>query len=467
MTDYSSIMRLIFLYVFFLSLLACSSSTPPAPISPAPQDDTLPLPIDRRNPKTKDPAKMESCSKMGSGPACEEDKKCEDICDDIFSTRSDKKECYRFSTSLVADFEALLDFAEDGDFDEIKPQVLECMLDIDERPFAKVIRKEISRNEAKEALYTVANDDVLAEVFEEEDDEFNILKTLLNKAANNNNLIDQLQQEIEDNKSFLYYAGSYGDSIWKWMNSYVDDVCDRSSASCLGGEPLNAYCTALLDFKEKDLEDFLSDADLFAEEYEDEVEDADYLYEVEDNPGDREGDFRDWCRVQIAAHGPCPDLDNGDSLPSSKKLGDITLVDAAYNANMKAYVISGGYCHNPAHSLRGAGGTIDPSNNLLLHISNYPELHLNDNILQYNSDTTYYLYIKKGETQTRYNLGVPGDAYKDTCEGRDGVQIRRWDHNSTDGDLTRTPLIFGDGTGTFSIWLAGEKDGRCSYYTAN
>ena len=107
---------------------------------PAPQEEDLPPIIERERPKIPDPVKQEVC-RSGGRNTCEDSKKCQDVCDDVFSRRADKKDCYELPESLVLKFEDLLEDVEDGDIEDIEPAVLECMLDIDEREFAKAVKK--------------------------------------------------------------------------------------------------------------------------------------------------------------------------------------------------------------------------------------------------------------------------------------------------------------------------------------
>ena len=446
-----------FLFAVFSCVMGPTPSTPPESVqnnrSPAP-------PVERDTPKKADPVKMEICSKRNRTGSCEEEEKCKDICDDIFSSRGDRRKCYAFSDSLVESFEELLEATEDGDTDEIDPEILDCMLDIDEREFAKAVKK-MSRREASDFLVAIADDDYLAKVLEEEDDEFNILKQLLHKSAGSNNLISQLKKEIEDGKSFFQLAAESSESGWEWLDSYVEDVCEKTSSSdiCPGGESIGSYCTALLDFRDRDLKDFLSETDLFAERYEDEVQDADYLYEVEDNPDSQYlGDFRDWCREEGGLPSPCPA--NGTPPPDAQKLADIT--PAAADAD-KAYAITGvGPCFKGPGDASGSPrfpntGSSNPDQEILLFLNDYRtgQMILNNAIIDYDSDKSYYLYIDSA----RYELEGSDlkNTYADDCTGSEtvGDELTLWEGflGSFDFEIK-----------AYSVWLASEENGQCEYY---
>ena len=172
------------------------------------------------------------------------------------------------------------------------------MLDIDEQGFAKAVR-EMSRGEAQEFALLIANDKDFAAVLEEEDDEFNVLKQLLNRLAGSSNLYRGLSREIEDGKTLLWLFAESNERAWKWLDNYIEEECGgEDSDDCPGGENIGAYCKALTEsgFSRTEWEEFLSEAELFEENYASEVKDADYEYTITSNHDtDYEGDFRDFC----------------------------------------------------------------------------------------------------------------------------------------------------------------------------
>ena len=270
-----------------------------------------PPPIERINPKRPDPVKQRGCKERGRRD-CEGYEDCEEICDDIFRNRRDKEECYEYSEEMVFDFEDLIEATEKGEVEEIEDigsYVLECMLDIDEREFAKAVSK-MSRKEAQDFALLIAENEDLAEVLEEEDDEFNVLKQLINSLTGRNELEEALSQEVDDDKTLLWLFAEVSESAWNWLDDYVSEECGgRDTEDCPGGENIGAYCNALLEsgFRASDWEDFLSDTDLFAEEYESDVEDENYEYEIADeHRRGYDGDFRDYCEMKALSSNSNP-----------------------------------------------------------------------------------------------------------------------------------------------------------------
>ncbi len=458
--SYFNMKTLFFCLLFFLlSCMQGSSPTTPTGLTDAPP------PIERKFPKRPDPIKQAECNKKSRSNVCEDKKDCKDICDDVFRSRADKKDCYRLPESIVAEFEKLLEFVEDGDVQDIDPEILDCMLDIDEREFARSVKK-MNRSEAKRFLVAVADDESLADVLEGEDDEFMILKQVLNKGTGSNDLIVHLTKEIDDDKSFFWLSAAGSEKAWEYFDNYVGDECDSSPPDiCSSGDNIQAYCNALDDdhINKRDLEDFLTEADLFAEEYEEDVDDADYLYEVDDTPGDNyTGDFRDWCEDTVLSPNrptPCPAA--GADLPENKKIA-ITLVSAG-----------GGYPlylknHDPFCEMQGTSqslldftqtyGSSDPSNqDLILMLrdegSEDGKIIIFDDELNYDSSRTYYLYIGS----VKYNLNNP-KKYTESCAGvsttRDFVQ---WDDFIETGSLSISDN---------NVWLASDKNADdCKYHS--
>ena len=146
-----------------LLVFSCmEGQNPPSDVAIKGKNNTDPSSFEREKPKQSDPVKQRECSKKSQSSSCEEDRNCKEICDDIFSSRADKRKCYELPEGLVQSFEELLEATEDGDTDEIDPEILECMLDIDEREFAKAVKK-MSRREAADFLVAIADDDRLGQ----------------------------------------------------------------------------------------------------------------------------------------------------------------------------------------------------------------------------------------------------------------------------------------------------------------
>lgn len=456
--------------LFFM--LSCTVGPPQAPDiieSRGERENNSPI-TERREPKRSDPVKQAECSRKSRSGSCEGEESCEEICDDIFSSRADRRKCYELPEDLVSEFETLLEATEDGDTDEIDPEILNCLLDIDEREFAKAIKK-MSRGEAEDFLAAVAEEDYLAQVLEEEDDEAVILRQLLSKTSRSENLIAQLENEIEDRKSFFYLAAESNEYAWDWLDKYVDDVCSGTSSDyCPGGESIGTYCKVLLNtqkFSEKKLKAFLSDADIFSHEYEDDVEEDNYLYEVTDSTDSRyEGDFRDWCNKESTFAQPCPD--DGDEPPGSYLLTTITpRTGPGDRSSSREFAVSGGACLKKGDNLIvrsvNGHGQSDPKQHILLYLLDYTtdkgEMVLNNEYLNYKRSKKYYLYID----DARYELqhADKKEQYDDNCTDPSTTDYRG-DNMTLWQDFLPNSLVDNQ---DYKVWLASEENDRCTFYT--
>lgn len=382
-------------YLFLaLFIIACVPSTPIDQLPPA---QVPPVP-ERKEPKVPDPIIQEECESRSSRNNCEGNEDCEDICDDIFSNRRQKSKCYDLPEALVFDFEELIEYTEDGDVEAIDTKTLECLLNIDDREFAKAVRN-MSKRDAQEFLVMITEDSDLATILEKEDDEFMILEQLLGKATSGD-LSDQLIDEIDnDDRGFLWLAASGNEASWEWLNDYVNEECD-SKSSC--DDNIELYCTALTSTSKikRNLEDFLSEASFFADEYEREVEDANYEYDIIENRYlSGLGDFEDYCAVGI--RGECPMSVPGDDL----SLGSFELEDEN-NGDARRYAHED-YRWTDIATTPGEIGR-GPSDNEILSIklnNDETEVILNGDYYDDSSGNqyTYYIYIdgKRYELERR------------------------------------------------------------------
>jgi len=260
-------------------LFACSS----------PQNPTAP-PVDpnRETPTPLDPRKQELCIKASTN-ICESSESCIRICKDIFRSSRNRTHCYKLPLSLVTDFETLLEDTEKGRVTSIDLAVLSCLLDIDEREFANAVR-EMSRSEAREFLVEITKDEDLANILQEEDDEFNILEQIFYKALDSSlSLFVILTRNIKDSKSFFYLAAEGNEDSWRYLDDYINRACSGLGNDCA----IKSYCKAFLRWNDRVKGEFLTDADFFEDTYRDEIENGGYEYKVTNSNG--EGGVKEFC----------------------------------------------------------------------------------------------------------------------------------------------------------------------------
>ena len=397
-----------------------------------------------------------SCKDEGSGDC---DKACKKLCDTMFSRNDDEKECQKYSDSLVEDMDDLLDDLERGkNTDSLDITALKCILDIDDGPVIDAI-EDMSSGSAKQFLEDIAKDEELAETLSDDDEDLDILKAIFKEAAGGStDLKRHLSIAIDDGKSFLWLvAEESNEPAWDWLEDYVGEECDDGDSDCPGGENIGAYCNALLEESDGDLNNFLNDADLFADEYENDVEGDDYVYEVTDSvSSDKNGDFEAWCQVQKQVNA-CPP----NNPPAAEKLATLTFNNSHSGPMHRYYWIAGGYCYPGTPQVERATslGSSSRSQNIILDLNDYQYLNrtpfgvlfLNDAEISYSSRKTYYLYLDNN----RYPLEATKkqDDYTEECGTRTREVI--WWSGIFTAKLTKN---------TYDVWIASEEDGDCTYY---
>ena len=393
-----------------------------------------------------------SCKDEGSGDC---DKACKKLCDSMYSRSADEKECQEYSESLVEDMDDLLDDLERGkNTDSLDITALQCILNIDDKPVIDAI-EDMSSGSAKQFLEDIAKDEELAEALFDDDEDLDILKAIFKEATGGSTSLKRhLEISIDDGKSFLWLvAEESNEPAWSWLEDYVGEECDDGDSDCPGGENIGAYCNALLTESDTTLNNFLDDADLFSDEYENEVTGDEYAYDVSDSvnrnkyPG---GDFRDWCQVQNQGRKCAP---NGTE-PAVSKLAGITV------GATRSYRISGGYCARQVSNQRDGDGTSAPEQNIIIALNNFlttntnppTELLLDNSKINYDETRTYYLYIGSKRISLNEHK-VPN--YRESCSTH-RREIAFWQ-----GFLPENQRL---STNSFDVWIASEKDGLCIYH---
>ena len=346
-------MKLIFHAIIFLSMTSVISLCSFNQMDRTEPNNPAPLDTSKKKVEESDPRKQADCQSLGSGGSCVGDEDCEDICSDIFNGKRDRDDCEALNIGLVEDFEILIEDLEDGEI-EIDLDVLECLIDIDEEPIAKAVKK-MSKSEAVDFLAEIAENTDLSDILEAEDEGM-VLKNLLSRSGNDD-LAEILGEKNED-ANFLYLVGvGNNESAFNYLEDYIDEECDgkdEDDEDCPGGEKLQAYCKGLINWDEDSVEDFLDSADTFADEYEDVVDDVDYAYDVDFDEDDHKGSFLDFCRVVTAKKGQPIVL---ETCPSELKLANPDLSVGKFSFSNENYLY-----------VKNSKGSVDTSQEFLFTI---------------------------------------------------------------------------------------------------
>ena len=217
--------------------------------------------------------------KRYKGPKCKGDDDCEDICDDIYNSRRDREDCEELSISQVKKLEDLHEVLEDPDLDDLEDidvKDLDVYVNISISPLDKLVSRYSSR-ESREFLAWLALNTDAARIVKKEDDDFEILITLLEEVGgivttqggSNTSLDDALDglKSNLDGANFLELAVSEdNEEAMEWIHDYMEDEqCDNNleTVSCL-----QKYCE-IGDAMDDDSAEDLLDYDYFEKYIED------------------------------------------------------------------------------------------------------------------------------------------------------------------------------------------------------
>ena len=175
-----------------------------------------------------------SCRNYGeqSDYKCAGDEECEEVCDDLFPIKKYEDECLELPAELVYDFEELLLLMDQGEADDIDPQTLYCLLNIDDRDFLGEI-SGLSVRETKNFLQQIATDADLARVIGEYDEGYSILETIMAGFSNSDPPEFFAEAVTGDDITFLdLILDAENEEAFGWVDSYIDEVCQDDEDQC-------------------------------------------------------------------------------------------------------------------------------------------------------------------------------------------------------------------------------------------
>ncbi len=189
---------------------------------------------------------------------CAEDKKCQDLCDEIYSRRRRAEECGELSIAKAGALKDIHETMEDAnleDFQTIRASEFDLYINISIEPITRRLRK-YRRHQAREALAWIAGDPEITRIFQKEDRDFDLLKSLLKPLGGDEG---GLKANIQAGDTvFDLIAEAENSRAGAWLHAFIEDeICGGSAetASCLetyceiGGAMSRDSAAAMLDFK--------------------------------------------------------------------------------------------------------------------------------------------------------------------------------------------------------------------------
>ena len=247
--------------------------------------------FERNTSKESDPEKQLRCQEMG-GRQCDSNSDCQEICLDIFSRSTDKSDCLELPLELVQKFQTLLELAKQrDDIRKIDPDVLECLLDIDEKPFSRKL-SQLNRRNTEAFLTEVTINKKLGDVMESEDAEYLLLTKLYDNLSAQGDPLKRLSVSINGGSHiFELIMEEENQRAWDWVAEYIEKKCENSNF-CHSEKkdqytPIVFYCRLLLELDSGRLRAAL-ESDVFEDNFSHDIESE----QVCGSSGDQECDSR-------------------------------------------------------------------------------------------------------------------------------------------------------------------------------
>ena len=170
-----------------------------------------------------------------SGTSCERSRQCEDLCQDIYSRRSVKEDCLVLAEDQVEEIweiYKILKNPKEDDLEDIDPEDFEIFVEIDLQPLDTLIG-DFSNAETKKVLTWMIRDPDIIEIFQDEDDEYNLLEELLESLdgeSGSSQYQSALSKNIDGSDSFMDLAIDNDGPALDWIHSFFENQCSSSSS---------------------------------------------------------------------------------------------------------------------------------------------------------------------------------------------------------------------------------------------
>ena len=227
----------------------------------APRND-----IDYTRRATTDPDRDATLSRAKRGDACEDERsnhRCYDLCKAMYKRADDKEECAELTPDNIEAMYDMWQALETGrlsNLEGINVEHFDWFLNVSIAGFDALVR-EYKRSEAEDVLVWIAEDEDVAEVMRDEDNDFETLEELLS-------LVDRFELDsVEepfiteiDRKTLFEYAIDSGNDI---AMDYFLDYFFQTHKSCRRDNHITIACLTLVckigdSIDERDRENLLN-----------------------------------------------------------------------------------------------------------------------------------------------------------------------------------------------------------------
>ena len=179
-----------------------------------------------RRDQDRDSVLARSRERYAGSPKCEESKACVNFCN-IYH-RSVREDCTNLHLAQVKKFrdiyKAFENFIEDS-FNAINPVDFQVFVKLDIRPLEGLIRK-FNAVQVQRVLAWIVDNESIAEVFLDEDDDFDLLKELLEKLHTDKKTA--LSKPLYAGDSLMELAIYNGGPAMDWIHGFFGEECDSN-----------------------------------------------------------------------------------------------------------------------------------------------------------------------------------------------------------------------------------------------
>ena len=284
------ILKIVCLSMSILLTTYCVKPTPTTQTLPNP-DNTNPDSIrtdaeyeDKRNRDTDRDDVIREMRDRYSGDVCEDlDRKdkeyCEDICNDIYKQRKDRRECEELEIHLIEDLKEVYEALEDGDEDDFRSidyDLFDTYLNTGISGLDDIIDDYTSR-EAEEFLLWLIEDRDFAEIFIKEDDDYKVLEALFKQIDKNYNSNSEtwaiFSERIGDDDLMETLINEGDEETMEWFFDFINDSNSACKDDTESRECFKVYCNIGSNLQNREQEDWLDDFELLEDYLEDVISD--------------------------------------------------------------------------------------------------------------------------------------------------------------------------------------------------
>ena len=211
-------------------------------------------------------------SRRSSGDKCEGDKDCEEMCEDLFSSRSKREDCEELDEDIVDNMftafeedDGYLAEPDEDDLEDIHPDAVEHALDIDERVWTDLFKK-YSKTEARRVLYWIATNKEIYDAMDsalDDDDLEDFFQELIDEFSSGDKFWEFIIVKIEDDDedNFINLAYDDGSDAASFIIERAVDDCEEKTNHRSVAEPDHRKPACLLEVlcKKKDGSKYIFD----------------------------------------------------------------------------------------------------------------------------------------------------------------------------------------------------------------